>query len=118
MGSTEVLIYEVLAIILGVAITYLSIYAKTYLKTHTKIAGYTFDNDRVERILANAVAFVQAKLDIKAHEVAKELASSKNLNVAKSYIDKVDPKIITLYGDELDVMLTRKATQLATDGAK
>lgn len=110
--ATQELIYQTIAIILSIGLTAIGVYVKKFITTKIDITKYGFENERVERILDNAINYAEAK----AHQVAKEkaetLAGNVKLKIARRYIDKIDPAIIMKYGDQLDDMITRKVVQV------
>ena len=114
-NSTQQFVYEALMIIIGVAITAASGYASIYLHKKTTMDKYGFDQEAVERILDNAVHYsesVASKLSkIGAESADKKLSSIEKLRLARTYINKVEPSLISKYGDTLDVMITRKVSQ-------
>ena len=70
----------------------------------------TDDNEKTERILANAVAFAEAK----AKEFAESTITKKGWAV--KYFESVSPDLIKKYGTALNDMIVRKAQQLEKDG--
>ena len=109
--TTQELIYQLMALFISGLLAIIGAYAKKLITTKIDIAKYGFENDKVERIIDNAVNFAEQK----AKEVAKEksitIASSDKLKGARKYINNVDKTIIEKYGTQLDDMIARKVAQ-------
>lgn len=110
--GTQELIYQMITIILSIGLTALGVYAKKLIITRIDIAKYGFENDRVERIIDNAINYAEGQARIYAKRESVELSSNGKFEAAKKYIDKVDPTIIAKYGKQLDVMIDRKVAQV------
>ena len=80
-------------------------YTKKYLAELSKTTGYNFYNERVERILDNAVHFAEEK----AKHYADEKISKKDMAI--KYIEYISPDIIAKEGDKLEMMIDRKVAQ-------
>ena len=110
--ATQELIYQIITIVISLGLTALGVYAKKLITTKIDIAKYGFDNDRLERILDNAINYAEARAKNYAKTQSAALASSEKLAVAKLYINKMDPAIISKYGNQLDEMIERKVIQV------
>jgi len=109
--TTQELIYQFMMILVSGILTILGAYLKQYITTKIDIAKYGFENDKVERIIDNAVNFAEQKGKVLAKQKATDFASSKKLDFARSYINKVDKNVVSKYGDKLDDMIERKVAQ-------
>ena len=67
-------------------IIYVGAYAKEIFKTKAVIAKYGFDNEKLERILDNAVTYVEGYSKTVAKDTATRLSSSHKLDMANSLI--------------------------------
>lgn len=109
--TTQEIIYQIMALIISGVFVLIGAYIKS-LK-------YVKDNERIERIIDNAVSYAEQFGKGYAVDASKELASHEKLAVAKEYINKIDKKIITKYANELELMIDRKVAQkfgIGTDG--
>jgi len=110
--TTQELIYQAMTIVISGVLGLIGVYVKNFLTTKIDIAKYGFENDKVERIITNAVNYAEIKGKSFAKDVAKDSANSKKLDLARHYINQVDKDIITKYGNELDLMIERKVAQV------
>ncbi len=109
--TTQELIYQFMALLVSGILAVLGAYAKQLIKTKIDIEKYGFENDRVERIIDNAVNFAEQKGKVYLKTQSQAIASSEKLNFARQYINAVDQKIVTQYADQLDNMIERKVAQ-------
>lgn len=109
--ATGELIYQLVVLVMSGVLAMIGAYAKKYLTTKIEIAKYGFENERVERIIDNAVAFAEQKGREYAKTQSTKLESNKKLDYARKYIDSVDRGIIEKYGEQLNGMITRKVIQ-------
>lgn len=109
--ATGELIYQLVVLVMSGVLAMVGAYAKKYLTTKIEIAKYGFENERVERIIDNAVAFAEQKGREYAKTQSAKLESNKKLDYARKYIDSVDRGIIEKYGEQLNGMITRKVIQ-------
>lgn len=110
--GTQELIYQVITIVISIGLAALGTYAKKLITTKIDVTRYGFSNDKVERILDNAVNYAEGQAKIYAKLESQKLSSSGKLDAAKKYINKVDPTVIAKYGNLLDEMISRKVTQV------
>lgn len=110
--ATQELIFQIMSIVISLGLTALGVYAKKLITTKIDVTKYGFENDKVERILDNAINYAEAKAKQVAKEKSITLAGSEKLHAARKYIDKVDPTIISKYGKQLDDMISRKVIQV------
>ena len=110
--TTQELIYQIIMMIVTGILTFIGAELKSYLAKKKAILGYEFDNAKVERIIENSVNFAEAKSKKYLKEQSKKIASSKKLDFARTYINKVDKKIAIKYGDKLNDMIERKVIQV------
>lgn len=110
-NTTQELIYQLLALIASGILAILGAYLKKLIQTKIDIEKYGFENDRVERIIDNAINFAEQKAKEFAKTQSEQIASSEKLATAKLYIDRVDKNIIEKFGTQLDDMITRKVAQ-------
>lgn len=110
-NTTQELIYQFMALFISGLLAVLGAYAKNFIQTKIDIEKYGFENDRVERIIDNAINFAEQKAKEYAKTKSEKIASMEKLETAKTYIDKVDKGIIEKYGTQLDDIITRKVAQ-------
>jgi len=110
--ATQELIFQIIMIIISLGLTALGVYAKKLITTKIDVTKYGFENDRIERILDNAVNYAEAIAIRKAKDQAVKLTGNSKLTLAKGYIDKIDPAIINKYGNQIEDMLSRKVIQV------
>lgn len=105
-------INQMLMIIISGVLAVIAAYAKKFIQTKIDIAKYGFENEKLERIIDNAVNFAEQKGKQYVKVQAKKIAGSDKLDFARDYINKVDKNIVTKYGDKLDDMIERKVSQV------
>lgn len=110
--ATQELIYQIITIIISLGLTALGVYAKKLITTKIDVTKYGFENDRIERILDNAINYAEAKAKQVAKDKSITLAGHEKLHAARKYIDRVDPTIIEKYGTQLNDMISRKVVQV------
>ncbi len=98
--------YEIAGIIITLVISMVGMYIRNFLQTNKKAIEYNLNNERTERILANALAWAEAK--------SLEYVDSKlnKTQLAKKYVEDIAPDIVKKEGAKLDLMLERKDRQL------
>lgn len=104
--GTGQLIFEAVAIIISLVAGVIGYYGKKFLETNEFVAKYNLNNEKTERILANAVAYAERM----GKEKAKEHISKRDYAI--KYIDSVSPELIKEYGDKINLMLDRKVEQV------
>ncbi len=109
--TTQELIYQFMALLVSGILTVLGAYLKKFIQTKIDVEKYGFENERVERIIDNAINFAEQKGKEFAKTQSKSLAGSKKLEVAREYINKIDKQIVSNYGDKIDLMIERKVAQ-------
>ena len=109
--TMQELIFQTMMIIISVGLTAIGVYAKMLITTKIDVTKYGFENERVERILDNAVNYAEGRGKQYAKAKSESLASNKKLDFARQYINQVDPKIVAKYGAQLDDMIGRKVVQ-------
>jgi len=99
------IIYQVSAIVISTVTTMLGMYIKNLLKTNRTVQEYNLYNERVERVLDNALAYADSK--------AKSLAHRKisHIELCSEYMDRMAPDIVEKEGEKLPMMLERKRQQ-------
>lgn len=110
--AMQEIIYQGLAVVISGIITTAGGYAIAYIKSKTDKLNYEFDNSRLERILHNAVDYAENYSKSVAKTVAVKIDGSMKQSMAKEYINKIDPTLVTKYGSELETMIDRKAAQV------
>lgn len=109
--ATQELINQVLTLIIAGVFGLFGVYLQRGIKK-LGLEKYGLENDRVERILENGINFAEQKAKTFAKEQSIKLAGSEKLDLARTYINKVDKDIIKKYGKQLDDMVERKLNQL------
>jgi len=109
--TTQELIYQVMLLVITGVLTVIGSYVKDLLVTKIDVTKYGFDNERVERIIDNAIDYAEQRGKAYAKGSSIKLASNDKLATAKVYIDKVDRDIVIKYGQTLNDMIERKVHQ-------
>ena len=104
--GTQQAVYELVSLVITAIVAILGIYIRNFIATNKTIAKYNFDNERTERLLANAILFAENKAKEK---VAKEI-NKRDMSI--SYLDKISPDVIAANGDKIQLMLDRKLEEL------
>lgn len=104
--GTQQAVYELVSLVITAIVAILSIYIRNFIATNKTIAKYNFDNERTERLLANAILFAENK----AKEKVAEKISKRDMSI--SYLDKISPDVIAANGDKIQLMLDRKLEEL------
>jgi uncharacterized protein HemY len=105
-NATSELVSMIVGTIVTVIFGFISAKVKHFLDTNELVAKYNLRNEQVERTLANAVMYAETAV---RQSVNKQIAKK---DLAMKYIDKIDPAIISEYGDKLDLMLDRKVVSV------
>ena len=106
MNATGQLVFEVASIVISLVIAIVGYYVKRFLTTNEYAKKYNLYNEKTERVLANDIAYAEAK----AKDITAEQINKKKLAV--SYIERISPDIIKKEGDKLELMIDRKIEQL------
>lgn len=109
--ATQELIYQGITIGLSFILGLIGLAVKGWIADNVDASRYGFENDRVERILDNAIFKAEQYAKEYAKEQATKLSGNNKLSHAREYINKVDPTLIAKYGDQLDNMISRKVAQ-------
>lgn len=109
--TTQELIYQLIMILVTGIFGIVGFYAKRLITTKIDIAKYGFENEKVERIIDNAIYYGEQKAKEFAKAQAVKIAGSEKLTIAKGYINNIDKSIIEKYGTQVDDMITRKVAQ-------
>jgi hypothetical protein len=109
--ATQELIYQLIGILITGIFGVIGFYAKKLITTNIDIAKYGFENEKVERIVENAVYYGEQKAKEFAKAQAVKIAGSEKLTIAKGYINNIDKSIIEKYGTQIDDMVARKVAQ-------
>ena len=104
--GTQQAVYELVSLVITAIVAILGIYIRNFIATNKTIAKYNFDNERTERLLANAILFAENK----AKEKVAEKISKRDMSI--SYLDKISPDVIEANGDKIQLMLDRKLEEL------
>jgi len=110
--ATQELIFQTITIVISLGLTVLGVYVKKLITTKIDVTKYGFENDRIERILDNAINYAEGKAREHAKTGSIKLAGNEKLYAARKYIDKIDPTIVAKYGNQLDDMISRKVIQV------
>jgi len=109
--TTQELIYQLLILVASGVLATIGAYLKSYIKTKIDVTRYGFENDKLERIITNAVDYAEQKASCYAKKHSASLAGSQKLNYARTYINMVDQNIVKDYGDSLKLMIERRVEQ-------
>ena len=104
--GTQQAVYELVSLVITAIVAILGIYIRNFIATNKTIAKYNFDNERTERLLANAILFAENK----AKEKIAEEINKRDMSI--SYLDKISPDVIAANGDKIQLMLDRKLEEL------
>ena len=105
-SATNQLVFEVSSILITTILGVVGFYVRKFLTTNEYVKKYNLYNEKTERVLANAIAYAEAKAKV----VTAEQINKKNLAV--SYIEKISPDIIAKEGDKLELTIDRKVEQM------
>ena len=108
--ALQELIYQFMAILGSGLIGWIGLEVKSYIAKKKAIMGYEFDNDKMERIINNAVDYAETRGNEYFKVQAKKMASSEKLDTAREYINMVDAKKVQELGNTLDAMISRKVS--------
>lgn len=104
-GGSEIVVQLFLLVVTAV-IGILGYFAMKWLRTSEYAKKYNLDNERTERILVNAIDWVN---NIVKKEGGSYLVKHK---LSISYFNSVAPDLVKKYGDALNDMVTRKMAQM------
>lgn len=106
-GGTE-LTLQLFLLVATIVIGLIGYFAMKWLRTSEYAKKYNLDNERTERILTNAIAWVDGivKTEGNAYLIKHKLSIA--------YFNKVAPDLVKKYGDAINDMVTRKMVQLQT----
>ena len=105
--TTNQLVFEISSLIITGIFGVVGFYVRKFLATNEFVKKYNLDNEKTERILANALAYAESKaIGTTAEQINKR-------QFAVSYIEKIAPEVIAKQGDKLELMLERKLQQLS-----
>lgn len=105
-NGTQQAVYELASLVITAVITVIGIYLRNFINTNKTISKYNFDNERTERLLANAILYAENK----AKEVVKNGINKRELSL--KYLDGISPDVIKANGDKIELMLDRKLEEL------
>ena len=109
--TLQELINQGLILLITAIFAIVGAYLKKLITTKIDVTKYGFENDRVERILDNAVSFAEQKAKDYSRGKSANIASSKKLDFARNYINTVDKSVVEKYGTQLNSMIERKVAQ-------
>ena len=109
--TLQELINQGLILLITAIFAVVGAYLKQLIKTKVDVTKYGFENDRVERILDNAVSYAEKKAKDYSKGQVSNIASSKKLDFARQYINTVDRNVVKKYGTQLNAMIERKVAQ-------
>jgi len=110
-NTTQEIIYQFLAVGMSALFALLSLAIRKLIVNKINIEKYGFENDRIERIISNAIDFAEQKAQEYAKMGASKISGIEKLSIAREYIDKIDKSIVAKYAEQLDDMITRKIAQ-------
>lgn len=109
----SVLLKDVVTLVITTVITIIGFYIRSYLQSNKFVAiaeKYKLDNERIERVLANALAYAESTSKKLSVDAINDREAKYNL--AKNYITEVAPDIMDKENKNIDMMLGRKEEQL------
>lgn len=110
-NTTQEMIYQVMAIGISSLFALIGAALHRLILNKIHIEKYGFENERVERIIGNAIDFAEQRAKELAKNGAVKLAGRNKLELARSYINKIDQSLIMRYAEQLDDMIARKIQQ-------
>lgn len=114
--AVQEFIFQGLFVVISVLLAIAGAYVKKWVTQKIDIEKYGFENDKLERIIDNAVNYAEGVGRARAKEAAestsKYLSGYQKLEVARGYINTIDPAIIRDHGRALDGMISRKVEQV------
>lgn len=113
MTSTASLVYQAISILLTLLSAYVSYRIDQHFKVKNKAIKHQEDavlykekNDKTERLLLNAVEFVEGLARKTTYN------SLQKRDLAVKYIEDADPAVINEYGTLINTMVDRKVAQV------
>jgi len=104
--STQQLVYQLASLVISGFFTVVGIYLKKWLSASAVAKEYGLYNDKVERVLENAIHYAEeCTINVTGKAISKKEMSLK-------YIEMISPDIIAKEGDKLDYMIDRKVKQV------
>lgn len=104
-GGSEIVV-QLFLLVATVVVGAIGYFAMKWLRTSEYAKKYNLDNERTERILTNAIDWVN---NIVKTEGGSYLVKH---NLSVSYFNKVAPDLVKKYGDALNDMVARKMAQM------
>ena len=114
--ALQEIIYQILALISSGGIGIVGLEIKAYMAKKKAILGYEFDNDRMNRIIDNAIDYAETEGNKYYKIQAKKMAASDKLDAARYYVNKMDADKVAELGDKLDVMIDRSINKKFGNG--
>ena len=114
--ALQEILYQVLTLIASGIIGIVGLEIKSYIAKKKAIMGYEFDNNRINRIIDNAVDYAEIKGNEYLKVQSKKMAASDKLDAARYYVNKMDSRKIQELGSKLDVMIDRSINKKFGNG--
>ena len=104
-NATQQLVYEVMKMVISAAGLVVAYYLKQWLATNAYAKKYATELGITERTIENAIDYAEKKgLEYGVKGIEKK-------KLSYDYLDKVDPELVSKYGNKLGVMIDRKVAQ-------
>lgn len=105
LTTTQTLVTNVADLTLTAISGVVLYYVREFIQTNSYVKKYNLDNEKTERLLYNAISYAQANVK----KYTDEQITKRDLAI--KYLEKVDPKVVSKYGDVIHEMLDRKVEQ-------
>jgi len=114
--ALQEILYQVMTLIASGVIGIVGLELKAYMAKKKAILGYEFDNNKINRIIDNAVDYAETKGNDYLKVQSKKMAASEKLDAARYYINKMDANKVVELGAKLDMMIDRSINRKFGNG--
>lgn len=106
MNTTQTLLSQLSDLFITTIIAIITYYIKEFLQTSSFVKKYNLDNEKTERLLANAISYAESN----SKKYVNENITKRDLAI--KYLEKVSPTTVNQFGEIIHDMLDRKVEQL------
>lgn len=106
MNTTQTLLSQLTDLFITTIMAIITYYIKEFLQTSSFVKKYNLDNEKTERLLANAISYAESN----SKKYVNENITKRDLAI--KYLEKVSPTTVNQFGEIIHDMLDRKVEQL------
>ena len=106
MNTTQTLLSQLSDLFITTIMAIITYYIKEFLQTSSFVKKYNLDNEKTERLLANAISYAESN----SKKYVNENITKRDLAI--KYLEKVSPTTVNQFGEIIHDMLDRKVEQL------